>query len=77
MPSFLAFSSLGISAGLYIYGVESGIIPEEFHFAIILILMAAGIVISYSGVRAGKAPSEQETAKAASEALKLLGVEKK
>jgi len=39
--------------------------------------MAAGIVISYSGVRAGKARSDQETVKVASEALKLLSAEKK
>jgi len=71
MQSFLSFTSLGISAGLFIYGREGNIIPADLQFPIILALIAAGVVIAYAGVRSGKAKSEEDVVKLASEVLKL------
>jgi len=71
MQSFLSFTSLGISAGLFIYGQEASIIPPQYQFPIILALMAAGVVIAYVGVRSGKARSEEDVVKLASEVIKL------
>jgi hypothetical protein len=77
MQSFLSFTSLGISAGLFIYGREAHIIPLGLEFPIILALIAAGVVIAYAGVRSGKAKSEEDVVKLASEVLKLTKSEVK
>jgi len=71
MSGLLAISSLGISASLYIYGVEAEIIPRDFRFIIILALMAAGVVIAYVGVRAGKTRADEDVAKVVSEVKAL------
>mgnify|MGYP006281151477 CR=1 FL=1 len=76
MPgSLLALSSLGISAGLYIYGVENAIIPDGLRFIILLALMVSGIVISYFGVRSGQGITEQDATDIASKALEMAGLE--
>lgn len=74
MSGLLAISSLGISATLYIYGVESDIIPSDFRFIIIVALMAAGVVIAYVGVRASKTRADEDVAKVTAE-LKALKTE--
>ena len=73
MSGFLSFSSLGISAGLFLYGVQTEIIPDGFRFIILLALMVSGVVIAYTGVRSSKGTSESDVAKIASEVAKLIG----
>jgi len=73
MSGFLSFSSLGISAGLFLYGVETDIIPEGFQFILLLALMVSGVVIAYTGVRSSKGTSESDAVKIASEVAKLVG----
>ena len=72
MSGFLSFSSLGISAGLYLYGAQTEIIPEGFRFILLLALMISGVVIAYTGVSSGKAASDGDAVKIASEVAKMI-----
>ena len=76
MPGLLGFTSFGVSAGLFIYGAQSDIIPEGLRFIILLVLMAAGTGIAYMGLQKAKTRSEDDIIKIVSKAIERTGTEK-
>jgi hypothetical protein len=54
MGPWLGFGAFGISAGLFIYGREGGIIPEDLHFPFLAVLIAAGVALAFFTAAAKK-----------------------
>lgn len=47
----------GISAGLIIYAIETGLIPEEWHGRLIVLWAIAGLILAVVGVMRRKSES--------------------